>query len=388
MAHHELTTAARRPQRKHREISWFIDFLCVSSVFSGALWLILFPARVIAEAHHGRDARLFLEKQQNGADPSVLIDPALPAYVPQPVAFPKDASYVLRDGSISIIGYNDMDGILANLNSLFAQSHLGFNFTMQLKGTATAAPALTYGTSAFAPMGAEFSPFEMTAYRLIVGEDPLAFRVAHCAVDPRARSAPIGIYVNRANPLERLTVEQIGRVFTTGSTGGDITRWGQLGLKGEWADRAIHVYGIAEEAAAGLAPSMLSRFGDRPFTPAYESFLQSTEVVKRVGEDTGGIGFASGNVSTSQAKLVAVAENEGRYYSHLTAADVIAGKYPLDRYLLIYVRQRAGAPVDPVVREYLRLVFSKEGQRAIAAAAPGYLPLNAREAAAESAKLK
>ena len=66
----------------------------------------------------------------------------------------------------------------------------------------------------------------------------------------------------------------------------------------------------------------------------------------------------------------------------------MAGRYPLDRHLYIYLRRVPGRPIDPFVREYMRLVLSREGQAAIAAAAPHYLPLNVREAAAERAKLE
>jgi phosphate transport system substrate-binding protein len=51
--------------------------------------------------------------------------------------------------------------------------------------------------------------------------------------------------------------------------------------------------------------------------------------------------------------------------------------------LLIYARQ----PLEPFVREYLRLVYSREGQGAIAAEARGYLPLSAADAARERARL-
>jgi phosphate transport system substrate-binding protein len=328
------------------------------------------------------------EKEAPSWSLSQLIDPSLPRYAPRSVTPPKDAHYLLRDGSIRIVGYNDMGGIFENLNALFVSAHSDFKFTMQLKGTATAAPALTHGVSAFAPMGAKFSALELAAYRSVMGHDPISFRVAHCSLNPQAKSAPVGIYLNRANPLDKLTVEQIARIFTACSPGGDIARWGQLGLTGEWARRAIHPYGIAEEAAAGLARVMLDKMGGRPFTPGYNAFLQSVDVVKRVGEDAAGVGFASGNLIAPEVKLVALAEKEGGDYSHLTVENVVAGKYPLDRYLLIYVRRLPGEPLDPFVKEYLRLVYSKEGQRAIAAAAPGYLPLNAREVAAELARLE
>lgn len=349
--------------------------------------LLAFVSQVATGGGHKPESVVRAPTNQEQSAP-VQIDAALPAYVPHQLALPKRERYVLPDGSIAIIGYNDMDAVLANLNALFIRAHPGFRFTMLLKGTATAAPALTHGVSAFAPMGAEFSAQELTSYKSIVGKEPVQFRVAHCALNPRARSGPVGIFVHRSNPLDKLTVEEVSRIFTTGGAGGDVTNWSQLGLTGEWANRPIHPYGIAEEAAAGLANVMLKKMGGRPFAPGYDSFPQSVDVIKRVGEDRAGIGFASGNLASPEVKLVAIAEHEGGYYSRMTAEDIVAGKYSFDRYLFIYVRRLAREPLDPFVKEYLRLVFSRDGQQAIATASPGYLPLNAHEAAEELAKLQ
>jgi phosphate transport system substrate-binding protein len=316
---------------------------------------------------------------------AVFILSCLTALAAEP---PKNAGYLLRDGSVAIVGYNDMSAIFANLNALIIRTHPGIAFNMQLKGTATAAPALTLGLSAFAPMGAEFSEMELAAYKSFVGASPMLIRVAHCSLSPSALSAPVGIFVNKANPIQKVTVEQVARIFTTGSPGGDVTAWGQVGLKGEWARRPIHPCGIAEEAAAGLAAYMLRKMGGRPFAPDYDQFAQSSQVVKRVGEDPLAIGFASGNIVTAETKLVAIAEKEGGPASSLTTSEVLSGSYPYDRYLLIYVRRIPGEPIDPFVKEYLRLVFSREGQQAIATAPPNYLPLNDRELKEELAKLE
>ncbi|MGI8740974.1 MAG: hypothetical protein ACR2NN_00100 [Bryobacteraceae bacterium] len=284
--------------------------------------------------------------------------------------------------AITIVGYNDMGGIVANLNALYLQTHPSTKFKTQLKGTATAAPALTLGVSALAPMGAEFSAMELEAYRAFVGADPVPIRVAHCSLNPRALSAPVGIYVNDANPIQNLTPAQVARVFSTGSPEGDITHWGQLGLKADWAARPVHPCGIAEEAAAGLASFMLKKMPGRRFTRGYDAFAQSTQVVQRVREDPGAIGFASGNIAVPGTRLVTIGDID------LTETNVISGKYPYDRYLLIYIRRLPGEPIDPFVREYLHLALSKAGQQAIASAPPYYLPLNARELTEERAKLE
>jgi len=56
-------------------------------------------------------------------------------------------------------------------------------------------------------------------------------------------------------------------------------------------------------------------------------------------------------------------------------------------FYIFYVRREPHQAVDPFVREYFRLVFSKEGQQIIASQVNGYIPLSAQEAAAELAKL-
>lgn len=342
------------------------------------------------------------------ADPVSEAVASLAHYEPAPCPVPGDAGYVDSTGTITITGYNDMEEMLQAVNALFAAAHPGFKFRLVLKGTATAAPALMHGVSAFAPMGAEFSAIEMVPYKFLVGAEPLPFRVAHCALNARGKSAmgaadlppgaekptgdtaaPIGIFVNASNPLDRLTLDQVARIFSAGSPGGDITGWAQLGLTGNWTARAIHPCGVIEEAAAGIAAEMLkNHLAGRPFPQDYDGYGQSLEVINRVRDDPAAIGFASGNLARPGVKLVALAEREGGYYSSLTAADVIAGKYPLDRYLYIYVRRAPGQSWDPFVREYLRLVLSREGQQAIAQAPPGYLPLNAQEVAEELAKIR
>lgn len=296
----------------------------------------------------------------------------MPAYVPHQVAPPTRATYWDHD-AVTIVGYNDMDAIFAKLNALFGRSHPGFRFNMRLPGTAAAPAALAFGVSAFGPMGAEFSAHEATTFRTITGDDPAPFRVARCSLDPHAKSAPIGIFVNAANPIASLTTLQVAQVFTTGQKPADIAFWGQLGLAGEWRDTVIHPVGIAEEAAGGLSSFMLDKMHGLPFAPAFDGFPQSVDIIKKVGQDIAAIGFASGNLSDAHVKLLKI---DGRVISD--------ENYPYDRFLLIYVRKRP----DAFVAEYLRLIFSKEGQAAIVSAEPHYRPLLASEVTAELAKLE
>ena len=66
--------------------------------------------------------------------------------------------------------------------------------------------------------------------------------------------------------------------------------------------------------------------------------------------------------------------------------DVKSGKYPLNRFLFLYVNQAPGKPADPLVREFLKLIFSKEGQEVVLK--DGYLPLSAEVVKQELAKIR
>jgi len=70
----------------------------------------------------------------------------------------------------------------------------------------------------------------------------------------------------------------------------------------------------------------------------------------------------------------------------LERSEAVSGNYPLDLSLLIYLRRVPGQSLDPLARIFA-FILSKEGNT-IAAAAPGYLPLNAREVREELAKLE
>ncbi|MHB8813246.1 MAG: PstS family phosphate ABC transporter substrate-binding protein [Steroidobacteraceae bacterium] len=294
------------------------------------------------------------------------------------------APYLTANGAISIVGYNDMQEMLESLDGLFRRAHPGVRFALTLKGTRTAPAALAAGRSLLAPMGAEFQPDQLAAYRQVAGSDPIGFRIAHDSIDPQARSGPLVVLVPAANPLPQLTLAQLERVFTARGRG---LRWGQLGLSGDLANRPIHLYGLAATTPLGRFMRQHALAG-RPFDKRFIGLAESAEVVREVGDDPIGIGFAAINHAAPAVRMVPLSRREGERSYRATPADLRAGRYPLDRHLLIYVRIPPGGRLDPIARDYLRLALSPQGQRAIASGHLGYLPLSSAEAAAERAKLE
>jgi phosphate transport system substrate-binding protein len=316
----------------------------------------------------------------------VAVDPGLTAYEPRDVTAPAGAGYVLPDGSAQIVGTEVMTKLIESLDARFIATHPGTRFTLKLKGTSAAMPALTHGITAFAPMGRQVTWVEDVPYSKIVDAPPLEIRIAHGSVSDRKKANVLALFVNKANPVDHLTAEQVSRIFGAGHMKGDLTVWNQVGLKGELGKQPIHAYGPTDDGGFGLYMKDAYLKG-MTFRGGYERMPDSAQIVGRIGEDAAGIGYAAISFLTPEVKVVAVAPNDGAEPSRGSADDVSAGRYPFDRYVYFYVRRLPGQPVDPFVKEYLRLVLSKEGQQIVAGEENGYVPLNAREAAQELAKL-
>lgn len=288
----------------------------------------------------------------------------LPNIEPRSVAPTVGARYVNPDGSIAIVGYNDMSEMISALDDQFSADHPGIRFRPVLKGTRTGPPALAAGTTLLAPMGAEFSPTELAEYRAKTGGEPVTFRMAHASLDPRALSGPLAIFVHRDSPVTSMSLSELADIFSGRKTGG----WHPFGLA---ADRALGLFFRARVLAGA------------EFACDFHGMAQSRDVVAEVASDPAAIGFAAGMRAAPGVKRLSLAPAVGASPVALTEANVRTGEYPLDRHLLLYVRQ----PIDPLARQYLRWVLSAEGQAVIARGTLGYQPLNEFERAVESAKL-
>jgi phosphate transport system substrate-binding protein len=314
-------------------------------------------------------------------------------YQPQPASPPKDAGYVLADGVIQIVGWDDLAGVFANLDALYSRTHGGARFEYVAGNLMAPQHSLIFGETAFAPMGMEFSSNLNSAYRPQVRAPTYAIRIAHGAVAGDAKLSPLAFIVHPSNPIGRLSPSQLLHIFTVGGRAPDIVWWKQAGVKGAAGDREIQSYGLPE---SDHYPSEDLGFGVYLFRDkwglahnARNYHMQQTyaDVTQRVSEDPAAIGITAINRLTSGVKVIAITPGEWGTPMRGTREDVRSGRYPYDRFVYVYVRRLPGQPVDPFVKEYLRMALSKEGQDAIAADAKGYLPLNAAEISAELAKL-
>ncbi len=294
----------------------------------------------------------------------------------------------------SIAGYAKVSGVSGNINSvgsdtmnnmmtLWAESFIKLypNIKVQVegKGSSTAPPALIAGTAQFGPMSRAMRATEIDQFEGKYGYKPTQVRTSYDA---------LAVYVNKDNPIDKLTLAQVDAIFSKTRKRGykqNVTTWGQLGMTGDWANRPISLYGRNSASGTyGFFKEHTLANGD--YKDTVKEQPGSASVVQGVTEDRFGIGYSGIGYKTSGVKAVPLADKEGSAYSDGSYDDVRSGKYPLNRFLFVYINRGPGKPLDPLTREFVKFILSREGQEVVVK--DGYLPLSADIVKQELAKLE
>jgi phosphate transport system substrate-binding protein len=260
----------------------------------------------------------------------------------------------------------------------FRKMYPNVKIQVEGKGSSTAPPALISGTSQFGPMSRQMRATEIDQFQVKYGYKPTELRTSHDA---------LAVYVHRDNPITKLTLAQVEAIFGKSRRRGykqNITTWGQLGLTGEWANRPISIYGRNSASGTyGFFKEHVLKNGD--YKDTVKEQPGSASVVQGVTEDRFGIGYSGIGYKTSGVKVVPLSETESSPVSDGNQADVVSGKYPLSRYLYLYINRAPNKPLEPLVAEFTKLIFSKEGQEAVIK--DGYMPISADIVKQELAKI-
>jgi phosphate transport system substrate-binding protein len=297
----------------------------------------------------------------------IQVEPAIPVYT--------KVSGV--SGNINSVGSDTMNNLMTLWSEAFVKMYPNVRVQVEGKGSSTAPPALIEGTAQFGPMSREMRATEIDRFEDKYGYKPTQLRTAYDA---------LAVYVNKDNPIEKLTLAQVDAIFSkTRRRGGKAAKtWGDVGLTGDWAARPISLYGRNSASGTyGFFKEHAMSNGD--YRDEVKEQPGSASVVQGVTEDRFGIGYSGIGYRTSGVKVVALAEKDGGPYSAGSYEDVKTDKYPLHRFLFMYINKAPGKPLDPLVKEFCRLVFSREGQAVVVK--DGYLPLPAEIVKTELAKL-
>lgn len=296
----------------------------------------------------------------SGADDVVKVDPAIPPY--------EVVSGVT--GNLNSIGSDTLNNLMTLWAEGFKAKYPNVNIQIEGKGSSTAPVALIEGTAQLGPMSRAMKSEEIDQFEKKFGYKPVEVKVSIDA---------LAVYTHKDNPIKGLTLKQVDSMFSsTFKAGGTaITKWGEAGLEGEWADKDISKYGRNSASGTyGFFKDIALLKGD------YDSSVKeqpgSSAVVQGVASDLGGIGYSGIGYKTSSVNAIALGASSDALFEP-SYENCLSGDYPMARFLYVYVNKNPEKALDALTLEFLKFVLSQEGQEVVVK--DGYFPMPAEVAA-------
>ena len=292
----------------------------------------------------------------------VTVDPKIPRY--KPVAG--------VSGNMKSIGSDTMNNLMALWAEGFHRFYPNVQVEVEGKGSTTAPPALISGTAHFGPMSRPMKQAEIDRFEERFGYKPTGLPTS---IDMLA------VYVHKDNPIPSLTMQQVDAIFSRTRKAGyqkDIKTWGDLGLTGEWADKPISLYGRNSASGTyGYFKEHALLNGD--YKDAVKEQPGSSSVVQGVASDRYAIGYSGIGYKTADVRAVPLARNAKAKPIGAEPENAYKGQYSMARFLYIYVNYKPKGELDPLRREFIKYVFSQEGQQDVIK--DGYFPITGTIAA-------
>jgi phosphate transport system substrate-binding protein len=292
---------------------------------------------------------------------AVKVDSEIPTYTP--------VSGV--SGEIKSIGSDSMNNLMTFWAEDFRKIYPNTRPAIEGKGSATAPTALIAGTANFGPMSREMKGAEIDEFEKKFGYKPTGLRTS---VDALA------VFVHKDNPIASLSLLQVDAIFSKTRKGGfatDVRTWGDLGLTGDWASKPISLYGRNSASGTyGYFKEHALAKGD--FKDTVKEQPGTSSVVTGVASDKYAIGYGGIGYVTADVRPLPLSKDGKGAAIEPTPDNAYAGKYPMSRYLYVYVNYKPGSQMDPLRREFIRFIFSQQGQEAVVK--DGYYPVKAQTA--------
>lgn len=318
--------------------------------------------------------------EQMNAGAGAVVDPSLEPYLPT----------VGLKGKLDIVGSDTMQQLLSRFAGEFKKWYPGVMISVETEGSlAGFEQFMEQSASGRATTGSQekgmagdgstvvilaaslpLTPEQVHSFTSTLGYPPLEVQIALGAV---------AIYVHESNPLRQLTLEQLDAMFGIARKRGasaDITRWGQVDLKGEWEQKPIHLYG-RDKYSGTRAMFNSTALLNGEFKTNVKEEHDINSLVLAISNDPLAIGYAGILYKDySFVKLVALAEKPGKPFAVPNAEAVRRETYPLGRKLYLYANKPPRGELSPLVREYIGFAHSREGQELVVMSGFFPLPIN------------
>lgn len=281
----------------------------------------------------------------------------------------------------------------------FQRFQPGVKLEYRMYGTSSAIPALFNGVADIAILGEEIDPVAVRTFERVKHHPPLGVNIFTGSVDIRNIDYAQMFFVNKDNPLAKLSLVELDGIFGEEHRRGlaNIRTWGELGLTGEWADKTITPYGWRIDDSFGSFLEQYLLEGSHRWNCELREFSHinrpdgtiydhGQQILDALSKDRYGIAVSNIRYAGPDVKPLAIGITPSGPFYAVTKQTLIDGTYPLARVIPAVIDRAPGMPVDPKLKEFLRYLLSREGQEVVLRDGR-YLPLSAAAAQREARKL-
>jgi phosphate transport system substrate-binding protein len=271
-------------------------------------------------------------------------------------------------GTLKGVESNTVNDVTDKWVAGFTRMYPNVKISVDIGGSGQGGPRLTNGSADFAFIAREMMGREELPFVEKFGYKPLAVSVAGGSLAVKAFTDCIVFIVNKDNPLNEITYPQLDAIYSATHNRGikePITKWGQLGLTGEWADKPIHLWGVEIPNGYDTFVNM-HVLGYGQWREGIQSQHTVIPLSDKVAADKYAMAYTglawNTNPGTKVLKLIV---HPGDPAIEATFENVASQKYPLSRTIYIFANKEPGKPMNPVLREFIRYALSREGQQAV-----------------------
>lgn len=329
---------------------------------------------------HGQNLETPAPKPNPPLPYTAKVDRAIPSYLPV-----KGLS-----GSLKGVESNTVTDLQQKWIDGFTKIYPNVKISVDIGGSGQGGPRLTSGTADFAFIAREMMGREETPFVDKFGYEPLAISVSGGSYAVKAFTDCIVFIVNKDNPVNQITYPQLDAIYSLTHNRGikePITKWGQLGVTGEWAEQPIHVWGV--EIPNGYDNFVnMHVLANGQWREGIKTEHTVIPLSDRVATDKYALSYTGLAWNTNPGtKVLKLSVHPGDPAIEPTFDTVASQTYPLSRTIYMFVNRPPGKPLNRVLQEFIRYALSREGQQAIADDAI-FTPLPAVMDQHEAEKLK
>ncbi len=303
------------------------------------------------------------------------------------VAAPRQAEFAVYKptrsvaGTIHVCGSPQMAELLKLYEQGFMQVQPAVKFENHLKSTLSAVEGVYTGHAEIGLLGREIWPSEVQAFEAAAAHPPIVIDIATGSYDVPKSTFALMIFVPKANPITSLSTQQLDGIFS--STNHPIRYWGDLGLRGDWVRRPIHLYGFTTNNDKSRIFSQLVFATGESWNSGLTQLSNGAGpkgedagelIVQAVANDPDAIGISNIHYGKSGVKALAISTPEHKAPIMPSRETVANRSYPLTRAVYMVLNYSADHTSSTAVIEFLRYVLSRQGAQAVMQEGT-YLPL-------------